>query len=184
MFSGNGIVLRSTQVAALQFGAEKAMTVEPTTVLKAEGDDGSNDDNSSAATATITVSPNASAMYTAGQMAGVGAGVGAPLLLALVGAIFAIMRQRKRLHRAPSAEQFSEQKACASAAAYASSTARPRGHRSYYAHPNKPSEQSPSSYHQAAYPNAGPGHFREMDTMEPLSEMDNATQRQELPAGK
>ena len=113
-------------------------------------------------------SPIASGSYTAGEMAGVGVGVGLPLLIALSAATFVIMRQRKRFQRERSHnQQVSE-------------------HR-MHGHPGQA-----HSYGQYASHNGrrrGPTGGRkqyvgELDSVDQVNEIDNAGQRQELPAGK
>lgn len=97
------IALRPYQVAGLETGGEHVLTIEPTTVLKAEGSSNASSSTASVATTTITHYASGSAMYTAGQMAGVGVGVGIPLLLALVAAVIIILRLRRKLARPDSA---------------------------------------------------------------------------------
>ena len=84
MNEGNQIVLRSTQVAALEAGKAKTMTLSPTTIFSApansSGGSFSSDDK-----------------FSALEMTGVGVGVGVPLLLCLVCTTIMVFSQKKRL---------------------------------------------------------------------------------------
>jgi len=107
MTGGNGVILRASQVSALENRQYGAMLVEPTTNLTTVKDASSASTCPSNATVTVSSSATARAtgtsnnatQFTAGDMAGVGAGIGVPLLAALLGALFVIMIQRKKLRQ-------------------------------------------------------------------------------------
>lgn len=168
MNGGNGIALRATQVENLYTGSPSVVTIQPTSQLEVqEREGGGSDDVSNSSGATQAA--ESSSGYTAGQMAGVGVGVGVPLLLALLAALFVIMRQRKRLQRSSSAVPVDEKRS------YAATPVQSPGYSSYPPS-SKPSERYPSY--------TRPGNFGQPDSIAQVNEMDNAAQRQELPAGR
>lgn len=151
-----------------------------------DNDSGSGSGSDSTATVTVTAAPESSesttseAQYTAGQMAGVGAGVGVPLLLALLGAIFIITRQRRRLQAAEAYGKENELK--------------PTQHHGYgggyggggpqqqaMPYGNFAPGQEPKAYYRPISGSPPQGHFREVEA---VMEMDGEVVRQELASGK
>lgn len=159
--NGNAIVLRASQVAALQSMTTDVLKLSPTTVLEVQK--GAGDDSEEA-----SASPSASGGYTAGEMAGVGLGVGLPLLIALLAAVFVIMRQRKRFQRERShKQQVGEHRV----------HGRPGQAPAYV-------QYAPHNGHRHPPPGGRKQYVGELDSVDQVNEIDNAGQRQELPAGK
>ena len=182
----NAIVLRAAQVAALQGGASEIVTLSPTTELKVAKDIDHDGSNARPETVTVTAHANSAinagdgsvtaafytnhAIYTASAMAGVGVGVGLPLLLALVGAIVIIFKQRKCM---------AQPKSCKSTA------------QDDYVHhmdtadsPTDTVQRSATTYYQPVSPDTVLGHSWEAGTVVSPDEMDGGAPRHELGCGK
>ncbi|KAK3723621.1 hypothetical protein LTR37_001502 [Vermiconidia calcicola] len=161
------IVLRGLQVAALQGGKQQALTISPTTSLH---DSSSGSEPANSTFQTVTATPSAvrtDAKFTTAQMAGVGAGVGIPLLLALLAAIFIILKQRREMRPLRSTQSAEKLNA-------------------YPMQPNYTvaAKHSDGGYYRPMSDGVQHGHFREMDPVTKLNEMDTRTERQELGPGK
>lgn len=117
---GNGVALRPSQVSKLGLpgalvSATDVLDVASVTATGAKGTTSPSSSSSSSSSSASVVSNDDGAKYTAGEMAGVGAGVGAPLLLALMGALFLLWRERqvgkKRQQAATAYEPIQQQQA-------------------------------------------------------------------------
>lgn len=150
-------------------------------------------DNGTEIITTVTVAPSVTGMsaaqFSAGQMAGVGAGVGVPLLLCLLGALFVITRQRKRLRAAEAYGKENELKPThhgqqqqhhqgQDAGGYGG---QPMPFAGGYGGGQDYKPQNSAAYYRPISPSPPAGHFREV---EPVVEMDGSRAQQELDVPK
>lgn len=158
------------QIAIRPHGSDSSsLILEPSSSIFNSTESG----NATTIVTTVTVSPTTepSGGFTSGQMAGVGAGVGVPLLLCLLGALFVIFRQRKRLRKAEAYGREHE--------------LRPTNygqHADGYGHfAPEAKVQNAAPYYKPISHSPPAGHFREV---EPVPEMDGEAHRQELEVPK
>lgn len=183
---GTDIILRDDQVTGQTVAVEISPTMTSTALGSASTTSGSSNGSGRTTTVTVTSTAGGSAatakqatnkasinanQYSAADVAGAAAGAGVPLLLALVGAVFVIMSQRKKLRRAeagyekPQSDGYQRTPSSAHAAPFGGP------------YEVKPGTVSPSyaPVMQQSPPPAH-GHFREMVPME----MGVERERQEL----
>ena len=162
MTGGNAIVLRATQVTGLESGTATPLTVSPTSIITTSGN------------STIVRTPTASsdAQFTEGDLVGVGAGIGVPLLLGLVGAIFVIVNQRKKLRALRNTALVEKQDIGPQSASYMQSPPPTRA---------QPQLWPYNGYNFTPIHQGGTqGHFREMQ----INELDTRMDPQELGSAK
>lgn len=110
LHGGDAFVLRSSQVTNSSDGSSQALSVGPDTVLTLAAGTAATS-SSSASTTAAAAAPSVSetsadnnkdtssshGKFSAGAVAGAALGTGIPLLLALLGALFVIFRQRRQI---------------------------------------------------------------------------------------
>ncbi|EMC95578.1 hypothetical protein BAUCODRAFT_494277 [Baudoinia panamericana UAMH 10762] len=183
MTDANDFILRSSQVQNLEAGVPAAMLFTPKTNLSAAVNVSTSTNGSSSSNTTASCASNstsAAGIFTVGDVVGAAVGAGAPLLLALIGAIFVILSQQRKLKRqgvretAPpenNASQYSQ-----APAAYAEPV-----QRSQWA-PRLQDQApfySPQGYGQASYQDKSGG-YHELTNAASVNEMPNDRPRMEL----